>query len=150
MGNVTSIVGNPDMRVRNSGGDIRDVHDEKEKIQMTTNIISDKPMSKAEVARRLGVSRTHITLLLNGKRKMSKPLADKLAILLMTVDIKSSTGRCGPLAQLAEHLTFNQGVTGSRPVRPTLNLFNLCKHFTNTPILILWFLFKQSVETLCG
>jgi integrase/recombinase XerD len=25
----------------------------------------------------------------------------------------------GPLAQLAEHLTFNQGVTGSRPVRPT-------------------------------
>ena len=27
--------------------------------------------------------------------------------------------RYGPLAQLAEHLTFNQGVTGSRPVRPT-------------------------------
>jgi site-specific recombinase XerD len=25
----------------------------------------------------------------------------------------------GPLAQLVEHLTFNQGVTGSRPVRPT-------------------------------
>ena len=24
----------------------------------------------------------------------------------------------GPLAQLAEHLTFNQGVTGSNPVRP--------------------------------
>ena len=28
----------------------------------------------------------------------------------------------GPLAQLAEHLTFNQGVTGSRPVRPTKNI----------------------------
>jgi site-specific recombinase XerD len=26
---------------------------------------------------------------------------------------------CGPLAQLAEHLTFNQGVAGSRPARPT-------------------------------
>ena len=26
----------------------------------------------------------------------------------------------GPLAQLVEHLTFNQGVTGSNPVRPTL------------------------------
>ena len=25
----------------------------------------------------------------------------------------------GPLAQLVEHLTFNQGVTGSSPVRPT-------------------------------
>ena len=26
----------------------------------------------------------------------------------------------GSLAQLAEHLTLNQGVTGSRPVRPTI------------------------------
>ena len=26
----------------------------------------------------------------------------------------------GPLAQLAEHLTFNQGVAGSSPARPTL------------------------------
>ena len=29
----------------------------------------------------------------------------------------------GPLAQLVEHLTFNQGVTGSRPVRPTKHAF---------------------------
>ena len=27
---------------------------------------------------------------------------------------------CGPLAQMVEHLTFNQGVTGSSPVRPTI------------------------------
>ena len=27
---------------------------------------------------------------------------------------------CGPLAQLAEHLTLNQGVTGSIPVRSTI------------------------------
>jgi hypothetical protein len=26
---------------------------------------------------------------------------------------------CGPLAQLVEHLTFNPGVTGPSPVRPT-------------------------------
>jgi hypothetical protein len=26
----------------------------------------------------------------------------------------------GPLAQLVEHLTLNQGVTGSRPVWPTI------------------------------
>ena len=29
---------------------------------------------------------------------------------------------CGPLAQLAEHLTFNQGVVGSNPSRPTSQL----------------------------
>ena len=28
---------------------------------------------------------------------------------------------CGPLAQLVEHLTLNQGVTGSIPVRLTIN-----------------------------
>ncbi len=32
----------------------------------------------------------------------------------------------GPLAQLAEHLTFNQGVTGSNPVRPTICLLLFC------------------------
>ena len=29
----------------------------------------------------------------------------------------------GPLAQLVEHLTLNQGVTGSRPVWPTIFFF---------------------------
>jgi Fic family protein len=28
-------------------------------------------------------------------------------------------------------LTFNQGVTGSRPVRPTLNPITICQHFAN-------------------
>jgi transcriptional regulator with XRE-family HTH domain len=41
-----------------------------------------KPMTKAELARQLGVSRTHITLLAQGKRKFSKKLADKLADVL--------------------------------------------------------------------
>ncbi len=31
---------------------------------------------------------------------------------------------CGPLAQLVEHLTFNQGVAGSNPAGPAL-----FKHF---------------------
>ena len=38
-----------------------------------------KPINKAELARQLGVSRTHITLLTQGKRKLSDKLADKLA-----------------------------------------------------------------------
>ena len=88
-------------------------------------------MSKAELARQLGVSRTYITLLIQGKRKPSKELANKLAKLKLTVDIKCNQQTCGPLAQLAEHLTFNQGVAGSRPARPTLNLIPFCRHFAD-------------------
>jgi len=46
-----------------------------------------KTLTKAELARRLGVSRTHITLLTQGKRKLSDKLADKLADLL--VDLRA-------------------------------------------------------------
>jgi transcriptional regulator with XRE-family HTH domain len=38
-----------------------------------------KKLTQAELARHLGVSRTHITLLIQGKRKLSDKLADKLA-----------------------------------------------------------------------
>ena len=41
--------------------------------------IDSLPFSRAELARRLGVSRTHITLLAQGKRTLSQHLADKLA-----------------------------------------------------------------------
>jgi transcriptional regulator with XRE-family HTH domain len=68
--------------------------------------------TKAELARELGVSRTYITLLCQGKRKPSPKLANKLTKLqlagILNVDLKAH-----------EHLTFNQGVTGSNPVRPT-------------------------------
>jgi transcriptional regulator with XRE-family HTH domain len=37
------------------------------------------PWTQAELARKLGVSRTHVTLLVQGKRKLSGRLADKLA-----------------------------------------------------------------------
>ncbi len=40
------------------------------------------PWTQAELARKLGVSRTHITLLVQGKRKLSRELADKLADIL--------------------------------------------------------------------
>ena len=86
---------------------------------------TDQPiMTKAKLARTLGVSRTYITLLTQGKKKPSKAMADRLAKLGLAANLSALTNtnpntQTGPLAQLAEHLTFNQGVTGSRPVRPT-------------------------------
>ena len=68
--------------------------------------------SKAELTRQLGVSRTYITLLAQGKRKPSKRMVDRLAALGLTANLTANTGT-------HEHTTFNQGVTGSRPVRPT-------------------------------
>ena len=75
-------------------------------------MISGIPMSKAELARQLDVSRTYVTLLAQGKRKPSKKIVDKLTQLKLTLN--SSVNTC-----IFEHLTFNQGVTGSRPARPT-------------------------------
>jgi len=69
-------------------------------------------VTKAELARQLGVSRTYVTLLTQGKREPSKTLVDKLAKLKLTSNLEVNT-------HAFEHLTFNQGVTGSRPVRPT-------------------------------
>jgi DNA-binding XRE family transcriptional regulator len=85
-------------------------------------------MNKAELARQLGVSRTYITLLVQGKRKPSQQIANKLGQLMLTHDspchntshnatMKNSRHRHGPLAQLAEQLTLNQPVGGSSPPR---------------------------------
>ena len=76
-------------------------------------------MSKADLARKLGVSRTYITLLTQGKRKPSKEIVDKLARLSLTVDMRDGSRISGLLTQLNEYAAFNQGVTGSRPVRPS-------------------------------
>ncbi|GAI72526.1 unnamed protein product [marine sediment metagenome] len=70
------------------------------------------PITRAELSRQLGVSRTYITLLCQGKRQPSKRIVDRLAKLKLTANVTVNTGTY-------EHLTFNQGVTGSRPVRPT-------------------------------
>ena len=69
-------------------------------------------MTKGELARQLGVSRTYITLLKQGKKKPSKELVGRLAQVLST-----SSSSVNP--HTFEHLTFNQGVAGSRPARPT-------------------------------
>ena len=70
-------------------------------------------MSRAELARQLGVSRTYVTLLAQGKRNPSKKLANKLAKLKLTANLEVNI--CA-----FEHLTFNQVVTGSSPVRLTI------------------------------
>ena len=89
-------------------------------------------MTKAELARKLGVSRTYVTMITNGKKKPSQRVLDRLTALGLTANLKVNAETSGgPLAQLAEHLTFNQVVAGSRPARLRLNIFTICKHFAN-------------------
>ncbi len=76
------------------------------------------PITKAEISRQLGVSRTYVTLLLQGQRTPSQLVANKICQLWLTVDSNQHTD--GPLAQLAEQLTLNQPVGGSSPVRLTI------------------------------
>ncbi len=63
--------------------------------------IDNLPISKAELARELGVSRTYVTLLTQGKRNPSKRIVDRLAQLQLTANLSVNTGT-------HEHLTFNQ------------------------------------------
>ena len=63
--------------------------------------IGEQPISKAELARQLGVSRTYVTLLSQGKRNPSKRIVDRLAQLQLTANVTVNTGT-------HEHLTFNQ------------------------------------------
>ncbi|MFC1972563.1 helix-turn-helix transcriptional regulator [Chloroflexota bacterium] len=70
-------------------------------------------ITNAELARRLGVSRTYITLLTQGKKKPSREMVDRLAELGLTANLSALTDVCpgkynGPLAQLPEHTTFNR------------------------------------------
>jgi transcriptional regulator with XRE-family HTH domain len=68
--------------------------------------------SRAELARELGVSRTYVTLLCQGKRQPSRKLVNKLAKLQLAHDLDVDMHK-------SEYLTFNQGVAGSIPARPT-------------------------------
>ena len=45
------------------------------------------PISKAELARQLGVSRTYVTLLVQGKRQPSQQLANKIKQLQLTAEL---------------------------------------------------------------
>ena len=56
-------------------------------------------ISKAELARRLGVSRTYITLLTQGKRKPSQHLANKLKDLVLTCQLPDEFPDAGTLGK---------------------------------------------------
>ena len=60
-------------------------------------------MTKAELAKQLGVSRTYITLLAQGKRKLSQQLVDKLDSFNMTSNPLGGT---------------KMSSVGSTPIRP--------------------------------
>ena len=60
--------------------------------------MKQKTITKAELARQLGVSRAYVTMIANGKRKPSEDIVNKVE---------------------ANSLTLNQQVTGSTPVRLT-------------------------------
>ncbi len=64
-------------------------------------------ISRAELARQLGVSRTYITLLIRGKRTPSQLIANKLKQLTLTTYIPEH-----------ESLTCMVGKAGLEPARP--------------------------------
>jgi transcriptional regulator with XRE-family HTH domain len=80
---------------------------------------SKRGISKAELARQLGVSRTYVTLLTQGKRKPSQKLVDELTKLMSTTNFDQNPDINGPLAQLVEQVTLNHPVAGSSPARLT-------------------------------
>ena len=88
--------------------------------EMEESYTDGQTLTRAELARRLGVSRTYVTLMVQGKKNPSKEMADRLASMGLTANLSSNAIQInGALSPLTEHTTFNQGVTGSRPVRPT-------------------------------
>ncbi len=54
--------------------------------------MSELPISKAELARQLGVSRTYVTLLTQGKRQPSQHLANKIRRLQLTAELPVEFG----------------------------------------------------------
>ena len=69
-------------------------------------------MTKAELARQLGVSRTYVTLLFQGKKKPGRKMVDRLAALGLTANLNANQA-------MHEHTTFHRGVTGSRAISPS-------------------------------
>ena len=63
-----------------------------------------KSITKAELARELGVSRTYVTLLAQGKRKPGQQLANKLNKLMLTHELPWDMGKAGlEPARLSAH-----------------------------------------------
>jgi transcriptional regulator with XRE-family HTH domain len=65
----------------------------------------DEHMTRAELARRLGVSRTYVTLLVQGKRKPSQQLVNKIR-------------RLGLTSGLPEGLELTPGMVGKGGLEP--------------------------------
>ena len=77
--------------------------------------MTQRTITKSELARQLGVSRAYVTMIANGKRKPSEDIVNKLnSLSFETNQIVNKTE--------ANSLTLNQQVTGSIPVRLTLTL----------------------------
>ena len=81
--------------------------------------MKQKTITKAELARQLGVSRAYVTMIANGKRKPSEDIVNKLnSLSFETNQIVNKVE--------ANSLTLNQQVTGSTPVRLTLKPTTIC------------------------
>jgi len=74
--------------------------------------MKQRTITRAELARQLGVSRAYVTMIANGKRKPSEDIVNKLNSLSFdTNQIVNNTE--------ANSLTLNQQVEGSSPSRLT-------------------------------
>ena len=78
-----------------------------------------RELTKAEIARHLGVSRAYVTLLLSGQRKPSKRIVNKMK--KFSYDLEKLVNR-----NELERLLYKQEVTGSSPVLPTTSLASKC------------------------
>ena len=84
---------------------------------MNTNDNNLVPLTKAELARTLGVSRTYITYITQGKKKPSPAMADRLASMGLSANLSEykprNMNQCdGQNTPNCEHTIPNQGVTG--------------------------------------
>ena len=68
--------------------------------------VTENTITRAELARRLNVSRTYVTLLIQGKRQPSQQLANKIKQLALTVSLPSESA-----------LTHVVGKAGLEPAR---------------------------------
>ena len=72
--------------------------------------MTQRTITKSELARQLGVSRAYVTMIANGKRKPSEDIVNKLnSLSFETNQIVNKTE--------ANSLTLNQQVGGSSPPR---------------------------------
>ena len=77
------------------------------------NVINGGKITKAQLAKELGVSRAYITMIANGKRKPSQNIIKKLKSIYESLVQNVNTNKYNLL-------TLNQPVGGSSPPRLTI------------------------------